>query len=135
MRTLKADFCQFYGSVLFVFVCVCVLSHAQLFVTPWTVACQASLSMAFSRQECWSGLPCFPLEDHLDSRIKLSNTCIYGLGFFMVLEEKAMAPHSSVLAWRIPMGVTQSRTRLKRLSSSSSSSSGRAGHLASSSGP
>jgi len=28
-------------------------------VTPWTVACQASLSMGFSRQEYWSGLP-FP---------------------------------------------------------------------------
>ena len=26
-------------------------------VTPWTVACQAPLSMAFSRQEYWSGLP------------------------------------------------------------------------------
>ena len=29
----------------------------QLFVTPWTVACQAPLSMEFSRQEYWSGLP------------------------------------------------------------------------------
>ena len=29
------------------------------FVTPWTVAYQASLSMEFSRQEYWSGLP-FP---------------------------------------------------------------------------
>ena len=28
-------------------------------VTPWTVACQAPLSMGFLRQECWSGLP-FP---------------------------------------------------------------------------
>ena len=28
------------------------------FVTPWTVAFQASLSMGFSRQEHWSGLPC-----------------------------------------------------------------------------
>ena len=36
-----------------------VLSHVQLFVTPWTVAHQAPLSMEFSRQECWSGLP-FP---------------------------------------------------------------------------
>ena len=32
------------------------LSRVSLFVTPWTVACQASLSMGFSRQECWSGL-------------------------------------------------------------------------------
>ena len=35
------------------------LSHVQLFATPWTVAYQAPLSMGFSRQEYWSGLP-FP---------------------------------------------------------------------------
>ena len=35
------------------------LNHVQLFVTPWTVACQAPLSMGFSRQEYWSELP-FP---------------------------------------------------------------------------
>ena len=33
------------------------LSHVQLFVTPWTVAYQAPLSMRFSRQEYWSGVP------------------------------------------------------------------------------
>ena len=41
-------------------VCVCVcqsLSHVQLFVTPRTVAHQAALSMEFSKQEHWSGLP------------------------------------------------------------------------------
>ena len=32
-------------------------------VTPWTVACQAPLSMGFSRQEYWSGLPLSSLED------------------------------------------------------------------------
>ena len=32
------------------------LSHVQLFVTPWTVAWQALLSMEFSRPEYWSGL-------------------------------------------------------------------------------
>ena len=35
------------------------LSHVQLFVTPWTAARQAPLSMGFPRQENWSGLP-FP---------------------------------------------------------------------------
>ena len=35
------------------------LSRVWLFATPWTVAYQAPLSMGFSRQECWSGLP-FP---------------------------------------------------------------------------
>jgi len=39
--------------------CVCALSHVQLFATLWTVARQAPLSMGFSRQDYWSGLP-FP---------------------------------------------------------------------------
>ena len=33
-----------------------MLICVQLFATPWTVACQASLSLGFSRQEYWSGL-------------------------------------------------------------------------------
>ena len=44
----------------------CILSHfscVQLFVTPWTVAHQTSLSMGFSRHEYWSGLPWPPPED------------------------------------------------------------------------
>ena len=58
-------------SLLCVCVCVCVCSvnkracvlscfnHVRLFVTPWTAAHQAPLSLGFSRQEYWSGLP-FP---------------------------------------------------------------------------
>ena len=38
-------------------VCECALSHVWLFATPWTVACQAPLSMEFSRQEFWDGSP------------------------------------------------------------------------------
>ena len=33
-----------------------MLNCVQFFVTPWTVACQAPLSLGFLRQECWSGL-------------------------------------------------------------------------------
>ena len=40
-------------------VCVCVSSPVRLFATPWTVVCQAPLSVEFSSQEYWSGLP-FP---------------------------------------------------------------------------
>ena len=39
---------------------VCALSHfsyVRLFATLWTMACQASMSLGFSRQEYWSGLP------------------------------------------------------------------------------
>ena len=35
---------------------MCMLSRIRIFVTPWTVAHQAPLSMEFSRQEYWSGL-------------------------------------------------------------------------------
>ena len=47
-------------------VCVCVcesLSHVWLFVTPYSIACQTSLSMEFSRQY-WSELP-FPSPEEL----------------------------------------------------------------------
>ena len=52
--------------------CACdqSLNHIWLFVTPWTIACQCPLSMKFSRQEYWSGLP-FPTPgDLLDPRIE-----------------------------------------------------------------
>ena len=39
-----------------------LLSRVRLFATPWTVAHQAPLSLGFSRQEYWSGLP-FPSPD------------------------------------------------------------------------
>ena len=45
-------------------------SPVQLFVTPWTVAHQAPLSMQFSRQESWSGLPCPPPGDLPDLGIE-----------------------------------------------------------------
>ena len=41
----------------------CVLSHVLLFETPWTIACQALLSIGFFRQEYWSGLPFPPSGD------------------------------------------------------------------------
>ena len=46
-------------------------SRVQLFVTPWTVACQAPLSMGFSGQEYWSGLPCPPPGDIPEPGIEL----------------------------------------------------------------
>ena len=42
------------------------LSHVQLFVIPWTVAHQTTLSMGFSRLQYWSGLP-FPSPGNLSN--------------------------------------------------------------------
>ena len=45
-------------------------SCVWLIVTPWTVACQAPLSLGFSRQEYWSGLPCASPGDLPNPRIE-----------------------------------------------------------------
>ena len=46
------------------------ISHVLQFVTLWTVALGAPLSLGFSRQEYWSGLPCPPPGDLPDPGIK-----------------------------------------------------------------
>ena len=54
-------------------VCTCVLSHfsrLRFFVILWTTVCQAPLSLGFSRQEYWSGLPCPPSGDLPDPGVK-----------------------------------------------------------------
>ena len=71
------------GIYLHAWVLIC-FSHVQLFVTPWNVACQAPLSMGFSRQEYWSRLPCPPPGDFPDPGIKpesLMSPALAG-GFF-----------------------------------------------------
>ena len=63
---------------------MCVLSHFShvwLFVTPWTVARQVPLSMGFSRQEYWSGLPFPPPGDFLDSGI---DSCLLHLLYWQM---------------------------------------------------
>ena len=58
-------------------VCMCCyFSHVQLFETLWIVARQAPLSMGFSRQEYWSGLPC-PPPGHIPDQG--SNPCLLHL--------------------------------------------------------
>ena len=46
-------------------------THVQLCVTVWTVACQVPLSMGFSRQEYWSGMPSPPPGDLPDPGMEL----------------------------------------------------------------
>ena len=64
-----------------------VLSHfscVQIFATPWTVALQTPLSMAFSRKEYWSGLPCPPAGNLPDPEIEPKSPASPALagGFF-----------------------------------------------------
>ena len=63
---------------------VCVLSCfscAWLFLTLWTIAHQVPLSMGFSRQEYWSGLPCLVLAEFSQPRDQTHISCMAG-GFF-----------------------------------------------------
>ena len=81
-------------------VCVCVFSLVQLFATPGTVPCQAPLSLEFSRQEYWSGLP-FPSPGNLldDAGMKPGSPALAG-GFFTTSaswEKKVIAPKFSFL--------------------------------------
>ena len=49
---------MYYSSRISAVSCyVQLLTRVRLFETPWTVTCQAPLSMGFSRQEYWRGLP------------------------------------------------------------------------------
>ena len=63
-RKARTWFCKENEAILethFMYVCMLSrFSHIWLFATPWTIAHQGPLSMGFSKQEYWSGLPCPP---------------------------------------------------------------------------
>ena len=70
-----------------------MLSHVQLSVTPWTVTRQAPLSVGFSRQEYWSGLPLPPPGDLPDPGIELQSPVSLALaGRFFPIEPPEKPP-------------------------------------------
>ena len=88
------------ANVHLVCVCVCVrervsvLSHVQLFATPWTVAHRAPLSIGFPRKEYWSGLPFPPPGDLLDPGIEpLSFSSPALAGRFFTAAPPGKLPH------------------------------------------
>ena len=89
-------------------VCVCVLSHFSrvcLSVTPRTAALQAPLSMGFSREGYWGGLPFPPPGDLPDPEIELTSPVLAG-GFFTTEPAGARALHR-------PTNVENLRSRLQ----------------------
>ena len=77
--------------------CVQLLSHVQLFVTPWTVTRQ---SMGFFRQEYWSGFPYTPPGDLPDPGIELASLVAPALAdrFFTIEPSgKPLMPFISLL--------------------------------------
>ena len=86
------------------------LSCVELFVTPWTVDCQSSLSMEFSRQEYWSGLPFPSVGDLPDLGVKpwslaLQQILLHSCRFFYCLSHQGC--HSSYTQFIIPSVVYQ----------------------------
>ena len=109
------------------------LSCVRLLATPWTAARQAPPPMGFSRQEYWSGVPLALILIHCslcwlsgeESACQTGDTgLIPGSGRspgegnsnpLQYCSEKAMAPHSSTLAWKIPW--TEEPGRLQSMGS------------------
>ena len=77
------------------------LSHVQLFATPWTSACQAPLSMGFSRQEYWNGLPFPPPGDLSDPGIKPTSPVFPAVagGFFTTCHLVSTIPGKDHKLW------------------------------------
>ena len=72
-------------------------SHVGLLATLWTVACQALLSMGFSRQEYWSGLSCPPLGDLTNLGIKPASPVATALKVDSLSLSHQRSPHILVL--------------------------------------
>ena len=69
-----------------------MLSHVQVFVNLWTVACQAALSMVFFRQEYCSGLPFSSLGDLPDPRIERRSPTLQADSLPIQLQGKPLVP-------------------------------------------
>ena len=81
-------------------------SHVRLFVTLWTVAHQAPLSIGFSRQKYWSRLPCPPPGDIPNPGIKLIPFMPPALaGWFFTTSITWEAPKVLVARWCPPHGL------------------------------
>ena len=76
-------------------------SRVRLFATLWTVARQAPLSMGFSRQEYWSGLPCPPPGDLPHPGIEPSSLRSLPGGFFTTSTTWEARNDSLVLPYKI----------------------------------
>ena len=68
-----------------------------LFVTPWTVACQALSSMGFPRQEYWSGLP-FPSPGDLPNPTEPTSPALQADSWLLSHQRSSQIIHSSILS-------------------------------------
>ena len=89
---------------------VCVLSQVPLFETPRTVACQTPLSMEFSRQKYWNGLPFpipyiyLPIYVYLKCQLNLQKT----FAFSMKLHSHVITEYSEKTSQVLPLSCPNS---------------------------
>jgi len=86
--------------------CVCsVAQSCALFATPWTVAHQAPLSMGFSRQEYWGGLPRCPSGDLSDSGVEPLSSALAGRFFTTLTNFKVRSKNwvKTMPFWKIQL--------------------------------
>ena len=68
-------------------------SRVRLFMTLWSIPCQTSLSMGFSKEECWSGLPYPPPGDLPDPGIEPTSLMSSALaGRFFITQHHLGSP-------------------------------------------
>ena len=77
MEIYGDHYSAYYKHTLYMCMHACSAMSDSL-VTPWTVAQQAPLSMGFSRQERWTGLPSPPPRDLPDPGIKPTSPALVG---------------------------------------------------------
>ena len=84
--------------MIMMYICAKSLQSCPTLWTPWIVAHQAPLSMGFSRQECWSRLPCPPPGDLPEPGIEPAS-----------LKSPALADRffTSSATWEAPVTVTE----------------------------
>ena len=88
-------------------VCICQsLSHVWFFTTPWAVVHQASLSMEFSRQEYWNGLPFSSPGDLSDPGIKPQSSALQADSLPLSHQRRKIKqePYS---IWGVPMKLAE----------------------------
>ena len=73
-----------------------LLSCVQLFMTPWTTACQAPLSLEFSRQEYWSRLLFPSPRDHPNPGTEPTSSALAGGSFTAEPPRRPFFPQSEI---------------------------------------
>ena len=111
---------------VYYYICVCVLvpQLCLILCSPMGIACQAPLSMQFSRQECWSGLPFSSPGKLPDTGIEHMNVCMCVCIYCLYMNKKRFRLEKIVLYFLqvgTPIGIDQQllKCRLQTMGSPS----------------